>query len=400
MKIKIIALFFVVSQFCLSQVVTKKYVLNAKGSVRIEYEALVSDSLFKDGKYSYYFQGHKQKEGLYKNNRRDGEWFFSSFKGQKILGQYIDDIQVGKWSYYQNENLKTECYYQNGIVDSVKTYYDNGRIAVDDNKVLGNTYWYDLKGNLTRENIKDMDGFTHKKEFDSNGNLQFYLIYKDDYPFSLEKNISNINENGFEVLGDLKNGNGKCIIQTSTVENNIHESVNEMTFKDGLPNGNYYLHFNYGKEIYKGQLENGFLVGDWLLEKDDNGIKTQSIKIYSLADSLKTDSLCGALEPFFMNVDVMPAFPKGVNGLLQYISKSIHYPKESEKAGLQETVYVSFSINKIGEVDKIKVLRGEYPQLVAEAVRVIQSMPLWSPGYQNSIPVTVKYTLPIKFALQ
>ena len=38
--------------------------------------------------------------------------------------------------------------------------------------------------------------------------------------------------------------------------------------------------------------------------------------------------------------------------------------------------------------------------LYKEAVRVIQSLPRWTPGNQQGKPVRVKYTVPVTFALQ
>ena len=34
-----------------------------------------------------------------------------------------------------------------------------------------------------------------------------------------------------------------------------------------------------------------------------------------------------------------------------------------------------------------------------EAIRVVKSMPAWTPGKQNGKPVYVKFTLPIRFQL-
>ena len=44
-------------------------------------------------------------------------------------------------------------------------------------------------------------------------------------------------------------------------------------------------------------------------------------------------------------------------------------------------------------------MRSVSPELDAEAVRVVNSMPLWTPGEQKGVPVNVKFTLPIQFRL-
>ena len=53
-----------------------------------------------------------------------------------------------------------------------------------------------------------------------------------------------------------------------------------------------------------------------------------------------------------------------------------------------------------GSVVDAEVLRGVDPSLDKEALRVIGTMPKWTPGKQRGKPVRVKYTVPITFRLQ
>ena len=45
------------------------------------------------------------------------------------------------------------------------------------------------------------------------------------------------------------------------------------------------------------------------------------------------------------------------------------------------------------------MIRGVSPELNEEALRVINSMPVWSPGKQRGKAVNVKYTVPVTFRL-
>ncbi len=63
------------------------------------------------------------------------------------------------------------------------------------------------------------------------------------------------------------------------------------------------------------------------------------------------------------------------------------------------TVYVSFVIRKNGKVSKVNVIRGIGSGCYEEAVRVVESMPNWNPGYENGVPVKVEYHLPVIFKL-
>ncbi len=99
-------------------------------------------------------------------------------------------------------------------------------------------------------------------------------------------------------------------------------------------------------------------------------------------------------------VEQMPAFPGGNDSLFVYLSRNIKYPVVAQENGIQGTVYLHFVVSKNGQIDKIEVLRGVNPAIDKEAIRVVRNMPRWIPGKQNNEPVSVKYTLPMKFRLE
>ena len=98
-------------------------------------------------------------------------------------------------------------------------------------------------------------------------------------------------------------------------------------------------------------------------------------------------------------VEKMPEFPGGVQELLGFLSKTIKYPAEAEKAGKQGRVLATFVVRKDGSISDARVVKSVDPLLDAEALRVINAMPAWIPGTQNGKPVNVKYTVPISFRL-
>ena len=98
-------------------------------------------------------------------------------------------------------------------------------------------------------------------------------------------------------------------------------------------------------------------------------------------------------------VEERPSFPGGDAALTQWLSSNIKYPVIAAENGIQGRVVVQFVISKTGVIRDVKVLRGVEPSLDKEAVRVIRSMPRWTPGKQNNTPVNVRYTLPITFRL-
>ena len=99
-------------------------------------------------------------------------------------------------------------------------------------------------------------------------------------------------------------------------------------------------------------------------------------------------------------VEQMPQFPGGTNALIQYLSSNVHYPPVAEENGIQGRVVCTFIVERDGSISDVRVVKNVDPSLDKEAVRVIKSMPRWSPGRQNGSPIRVKYTIPVTFRLQ
>ena len=56
-------------------------------------------------------------------------------------------------------------------------------------------------------------------------------------------------------------------------------------------------------------------------------------------------------------------------------------------------------VNTDGSVGDISILQGIDRTLNEEAIRVVKTMPKWSPGRQNGRAVRVFYTVPIDFRI-
>ncbi len=132
-----------------------------------------------------------------------------------------------------------------------------------------------------------------------------------------------------------------------------------------------------------------------------------------------------------------PAFPGGVNELMTWLSRNIKYPKEARDINAQGKVYVRFVVKADGSIDDVNVIKSETyssyvnkldevivlsyensnaeplteeqkielhnkakKALADESVRVVKSMPKWTPGMQSGKPVNVQFTMPVNFRLQ
>ena len=99
-------------------------------------------------------------------------------------------------------------------------------------------------------------------------------------------------------------------------------------------------------------------------------------------------------------VEQQPLFPGGPAALMKYLSENTKYPVVAQENGVQGRVTVQFVVEKDGSISDVHVLRGVDPSLDKEAVRVVKSMPRWTPGKQNGITVRLNYRVPVLFRLQ
>lgn len=98
-------------------------------------------------------------------------------------------------------------------------------------------------------------------------------------------------------------------------------------------------------------------------------------------------------------VEVMPQYPGGQIAMLKYIMENIKYPEQAMKEGIQGRVTVSFIVEKDGSISNVRPVLSVHPLLNKEAVRVVKSMPKWSPGKQKGKPVRVQFNVPVMFKL-
>lgn len=104
-------------------------------------------------------------------------------------------------------------------------------------------------------------------------------------------------------------------------------------------------------------------------------------------------------EEIFTVVEKEPEFPGGEDALYEYIGKNIVYPRQAREAGIEGVVVVEFVVEPSGKLSNVVAKRKVAPSLDEEAVRVVKTLPAWSPGKQRGKAVRVYYRLPINFQL-
>ena len=103
-------------------------------------------------------------------------------------------------------------------------------------------------------------------------------------------------------------------------------------------------------------------------------------------------------EIFFVVEDV-PHYPGGMPALKEYISSHLKYPAKLREKGIGGTVWVNFTVDDQGSVKDVYVDKANSidPQLDREAVRVISSLPAWTPAKQRGRSVPVELSVPVEF---
>ena len=104
-------------------------------------------------------------------------------------------------------------------------------------------------------------------------------------------------------------------------------------------------------------------------------------------------------EPYVV-VEEMPSFPGGDAALLKFISGNTMYPETAKEHNIQGKVIVRFCVKPDGGVGLASVLKGVSPDIDAEALRVVNSLPVFNPGRQGGKAVPVWYMVPIAFTLK
>ena len=104
-------------------------------------------------------------------------------------------------------------------------------------------------------------------------------------------------------------------------------------------------------------------------------------------------------EEYFLVVENMPEFPGGNVGLKKFIKKNVKYPAISKEYNITGKVYVSFIVDKQGNVSNAKIVKGVSKELDDEALRVVSLLPKYKSGKQRGKTVRVMLTIPINFTL-
>ena len=99
------------------------------------------------------------------------------------------------------------------------------------------------------------------------------------------------------------------------------------------------------------------------------------------------------------NLEKLPEYPGGIDGLVSYLSTNMKYPEAAKEKGVEGTVAVKFIVETDGSVSDVEILRGIGAGCDQEAVRVVSETKDWSPGIKDGQKVRTEMRLPVRFKL-
>lgn len=176
---------------------------------------------------------------------------------------------------------------------------------------------------------------------------------------------------------------------------------------------NYYKNGKIESELNweNGLKEGAFVAYDTLGNILNEGIyKADSILQQTLKEEAPKLNKNGGT---FAIVEEMPRFPgcEDLAGdhktkktcadqkLLKFLYENIKYPSFARENAAEGMVVISFTVMEDGRIEDVRALRGICEPLEKECLRLVNMMPVWTPGRQDGAAVRVKYNLPIRFKL-
>lgn len=100
------------------------------------------------------------------------------------------------------------------------------------------------------------------------------------------------------------------------------------------------------------------------------------------------------------DVEQMPEFPGGLEAYVKFMQDNLKYPKECEDNAEEGRVLIQVVIDEEGNVTNAEVKKSVNELFDAEALRVVNAMPKWTPGQDGGEAVAVKYVIPVTFRLK
>ena len=128
-----------------------------------------------------------------------------------------------------------------------------------------------------------------------------------------------------------------------------------------------------------------------------------TLVMFAQSDGVNTtsnDTVVGDDDYICVNYETLPEFPGGQKEMLKYIQENLIYPKQALKKQIQGRSICQFIVEKDGSISHIQVVRSSgNKSLDRAAIRVIKTMPKWTPGRLQGKIIRTPYVIPVNFRI-
>lgn len=126
---------------------------------------------------------------------------------------------------------------------------------------------------------------------------------------------------------------------------------------------------------------------------------TRSITLSELFEhKVKNDSI--RKEKPFVTKEIIPEFKGGKEELQKFVEQNLKYKKEYSQDTLVTEVIIRFVVEKTGEINHLKIMKGEETSFAKNAAKTISMMPKWYPGRPGGMPQAVYATILFRYNYQ
>jgi len=120
----------------------------------------------------------------------------------------------------------------------------------------------------------------------------------------------------------------------------------------------------------------------------------------TLAQEENSKSKAADSEEFiYVIIDEPAEYPGGNAAMKQFIKENLKCPEVASKNNIKGKCHLRFIITKEGIVSNVKVIMGVpgCPECDVEAIRVLKSMPKWTPAKADGENENCVFSVPVSF---
>ncbi|WP_286755445.1 energy transducer TonB [Roseivirga sp. UBA838] len=286
------------------------------------------------------------------------------------------------------------------------TYYSAYHVHLDDSEKEHAAY-YELNNGKNREGKVDRFfpshepyGYAHYKQNILEGFSR--TLFKNGR-LKEEGNHSKLTKIGVWKLG-FENGQSFATLEFGGDNSpnlytviSLLDSLGNTLVKDGSGFYKGPEPFNMEATI-EGEFRSGIKVGEWVRKKEGRTLDKENYsELGEFVSGTSWDKEGNIYH--YTEREVQAEYVGGVEGWHKHLQRNLKYPKKAKRNNIEGAVFLSFIVDKNGEVSNVEVLKGIGYGCDEEAIRVVESSK-WLPGLQRGQPVKSRMAFRIVFRLR